>query len=103
MRTPNQEKVVGHLNVNRVESRNIAAESIAAICRAVQGIGGAGIGIVACGWAISIAALVCFNHIIAANRCAIAVVIIIATTWAASIAISTSRDIRENTGCIAIS
>ena len=79
-----------------------SAKCIAGGCRTIEGVIGTRVGIVAGGWAISITNFVCFYDTIAAIRAAIGIVIVIAATRTASVAVGASGNTREHTNRITI-
>ena len=80
---------------------DIRAKSIAGNCRAVEGVGGAIVGVVACGRTISVADFICLYHAITATRAAVGIVVISAPARTTSIAVCASGDISETTSGIA--
>ena len=81
---------------------DISAKSIAGGSRTVQGVGRTTVGVIAGGGAIPIADFVFFDHTVTATGAAVGIVIIIASAWAAPIAVCASGNRSENTTCIAI-
>ena len=80
---------------------DICAKSIAGSCRPVEGVGGAIVGVVACGRTISVADFICLYHAITATRGAVGIVVISAPARTTSIAVCASGDISETTSGIA--
>ena len=81
---------------------DIRAKSIAGIGRTIEGVGGATVGVVARGRAISVADFVCFDNAVPATGTAIGIVVVIASTRTTFVTLCTGGHIRENTGCVAI-
>ena len=63
------------------------AMGVASIGRAVYGVDGASVGVVANGWAIVIAKFIGLDNAVAARGAAIVVIAVVASDWATSIAV----------------
>ena len=81
---------------------NITTNGVAGRGGTIKGIDGARIGVIACRRTIAIADFVCFDDVIAAIGAAIIIVIIIAPSGAAPIAVFTLGNLGENTSSVAI-
>ena len=81
------------------------AMGVASIGRAVYGVDGASVGVVANGWAIVIAKFIGLDNAVAARGAAIVVCVRVASCWAATIVTHTGRHRTVNTlkvaGCCA--
>ena len=79
----------------------MGTDGIAVIGRTVQNVVGTTIGVPARSWAVSIADFICFDNTISTDRSTVAVVIVIATSWTASVTVRATRDIGKNASDIA--